>query len=279
MSDLRSRGTPAQADNGINHKPMASEREETSETEYSEWDPAAKERKRKAKEQDRQKVKTSERNANTTILEADKGWQSKKASFLVRFMWTWPMVGGFILLIAMGHVYTMFLVMILTVSMFYEIITLKRNVEKDKKIPLFRVLRWFLFFVFTIYMMRRLVGQSHLDPMWKRVSKRHNLPMLYEVLVVNQMFGIYLLFLVGVIGFVLSLRKFTLRYQFHQLGWTLLCLVLIVGQAMMHIFNIYSGMVWFAMSTLLVIANDIFAYMWGFTIGIVLFLIIGEVIK
>jgi len=67
---------------------------------------------------------------------------------------------------------------------------------------------------------------------------------------------------------VLSLRKYTYRYQFHQLGWTLLTILLIVGQSCAHISNIYSGIVWFLLGTTLVITNDVFAYIAGFFFGI-----------
>ena len=69
-------------------------------------------------------------------------------------------------------------------------------------------------------MLVRLIGKSHLDPMWKRISDRHNIPEIYDWLVNEQMFLIYGALMGVLLGFVLSLRKFTLRYQFHQLGWT-----------------------------------------------------------
>jgi len=40
-----------------------------------------------------------------------------------------------------------------------------------------------------------------------------------------------------------------------------------VAQSLAHLSNIYSGLVWFFMSTTLVITNDVFAYIWGISIG------------
>ncbi len=82
-----------------------------------------------------------------------------------------------------------------------------------------------------------------------------------------QAFTIYLGFIGGVVFFVLSLRKFTLRYQFHQFGWTIMTILLIVMQSCAHLSNIYSGLVWFLLSTTLVITNDIFAYIVGASVG------------
>ena len=84
-------------------------------------------------------------------------------------------------------------------------------------------------------------------------------------------FTVYVGFIAGIIFFVLSLRKFTLRYQFHQLGWTLLTVLLIVMQSCAHVSNVYSGFVWFLASTTLVITNDIFAYIVGMKFGTVQF--------
>ena len=58
---------------------------ETSETEYSEWDPQGKRRNQEQKKL----ATTAERNAaNGTILEADKPWEKKKQSFRVRMFWS-----------------------------------------------------------------------------------------------------------------------------------------------------------------------------------------------
>lgn len=80
-------------------------------------------------------------------------------------------------------------------------------------------------------------------------------------------FVIYIAFVLGIVAFVLSLRKFTLRYQFHQFGWTLMTIIVIVMQCCAHLSNIYAGLVWFMMSTTLIITNDVFAYIVGQAIG------------
>lgn len=67
--------------------------------------------------------------------------------------------------------------------------------------------------------------------------------------------------------FVLTLRKFTLRYQFHQMSWTIVVLLIVVVQACALFANIYRGLIWFVMPQSLVIVNDIMAYISGFFFG------------
>ena len=88
-----------------------------------------------------------------------------------------------------------------------------------------------------------------------------------KILIQHNQFTLYIGFLLGIVAFVLSLAKFTLRYQFHQLGWTFLTILLVVLQSCAHLSNVYSGLVWFLLSTTLVITNDVFAYIVGLSIG------------
>jgi phosphatidate cytidylyltransferase len=64
-----------------------------------------------------------------------------------------------------------------------------------------------------------------------------------------------------------SLRKFTLRYQFHQLCWLLCTLLAVIMQALPMVHNIYQGLIWFVHPMCVVIANDICAYFAGTFFG------------
>ena len=67
--------------------------------------------------------------------------------------------------------------------------------------------------------------------------------------------------------FVLSLQKANYKYQFKIFGWTHLILLLIVGASITFVGNIYNGLIWFIFPALLIIANDIFAYIFGIAFG------------
>jgi len=67
--------------------------------------------------------------------------------------------------------------------------------------------------------------------------------------------------------FVFSLRPGQYKYQFKIFGWTHLILLLTIGSSCAFVGNVYNGIIWFIFPALLVIANDIFAYIFGKAIG------------
>jgi len=71
----------------------------------------------------------------------------------------------------------------------------------------------------------------------------------------------------GIVIFVISLRRGQLRYQFIQFGWTHCVCLIVVVQSSSFTRNIYSGLIWFLLPTSLVIINDSFAYIFGFFFG------------
>jgi phosphatidate cytidylyltransferase len=50
-------------------------------------------------------------------------------------------------------------------------------------------------------------------------------------------------------------------------AWCQLTLLLVVVQSTFLIVNMYQGLIWFILPALLIIANDIWAYFWGFFFG------------
>jgi phosphatidate cytidylyltransferase len=78
---------------------------------------------------------------------------------------------------------------------------------------------------------------------------------------------IFFLYIAGFVAFILSLRKDSLRYQFSQLTWTLLTLLLIVGQTHFCMQYLFQGIIWILLPHGLSIVNDIMAYFCGITMG------------
>ena len=77
----------------------------------------------------------------------------------------------------------------------------------------------------------------------------------------------FILWLIGFISFVLSLKKGSYKYQISLFAWIHLCIILIVAQCSVIIINLYEGMIWMIMPAMLVITNDIFAYIFGRLFG------------
>ena len=71
----------------------------------------------------------------------------------------------------------------------------------------------------------------------------------------------------GLISFVLSLKKGFYKYQFKQLAWCLVIIVIVVGQSSLAIANLLDGLVWLVIPAFCIVTNDIMAYMCGILIG------------
>ncbi|KAG0229723.1 hypothetical protein BGX31_006141 [Mortierella sp. GBA43] len=78
---------------------------------------------------------------------------------------------------------------------------------------------------------------------------------------------IYLAAVPSFVFFVANLKKGHYRFQFSQFAWTHMTLLLVVCQSHFIINNIFEGLIWFFLPCSLVIANDIWAYIFGFFWG------------
>ena len=77
----------------------------------------------------------------------------------------------------------------------------------------------------------------------------------------------FILYVIGFMMFVFSLQPGQYKYQFKIFGWTHLTLLASFGTSVAFAGNVYNGLIWFIFPALLVIANDIFAYVFGITLG------------
>lgn len=77
----------------------------------------------------------------------------------------------------------------------------------------------------------------------------------------------FMLYFIGFMLFLGSLRKGFYRYQFRMLGWTHLIILITVVQTSAIVINIYEGMIWFLLPVIQVCTNDIFAYFFGTLFG------------
>ena len=55
--------------------------------------------------------------------------------------------------------------------------------------------------------------------------------------------------------------------QFSLFAWTHVALLCVVTQSYLIIQNMFEGLIWFIMPIMMVIINDIMAYMFGFAMG------------
>ncbi|KJP88488.1 hypothetical protein AK88_01767 [Plasmodium fragile] len=201
----------------------------------------------------RMSISSQNSNNNNANL---KSHEHNKDTFKVRLISTIILIFLCLLTVAAGHFYCSVLVLVLVTVVYREIISLKSVENKDKKLPEIFYIRWY-WFVLTIltwgipWIIPKL---KHQIGLFKYILKYHSIIMFTSAFF-------------GLVWFILSLRKFSLRYQFSQIGIILLSSLFIVTQSLMHIANIYSGLIWFVVPVTSVVVNDIFAYVFGVLFG------------
>lgn len=178
---------------------------------------------------------------------------------MTRTIWTIILLGSFILIIAAGHFYCLLLLVLVDIGIYSEIISLKRRKEKDKEIQFSLALNWYFFAVGCFYFYGKFFGS--------RLSQSLLANSYIQFFVKYHSFHCFNLWILGFLLFVLALKKGFYRYQFRQFGWAHLTILMVVAQTAAIAENLYEGMIWFVIPCLLVISNDVFAYIFGKSFG------------
>ncbi|KAG6911135.1 hypothetical protein DXG01_003875 [Tephrocybe rancida] len=202
-------------------------------------------------------------------LSQDSEKAKKRQSFITRTLWTFIMIGGFIGLLLLGHAYMILLVM-LCQTLVYREVTALFSLKSTKpesydvedmggKDPWSKTLNWY-FFAVTNYF---LYGESIIY-YFKHVvfADAQLLPFATNHRMIS-----FILYTIGFMGFVMSLKKGYLKQQFGLFCWVHMSLLLIVVSSHFIVNNILEGLIWFWVPASLVICNDVFAYVWGITFG------------
>eukprot|EP00667_Euglena_gracilis_P010107 EG_transcript_10284 len=162
------------------------------------------------------------------------------------------LMGLFVAVIRMGPAVMCVAVFIAQVLLFRELANVRYKAEKSKQVPFFRTVQWVWFMVAVFFCYGNAITE-YFKPMG--VEQRYvswvSFSLYWATFVVT----------------VLSLKKGSYKYQLGQLTWTVVCLVLVVGQLMFVVHNILVGMFWFVFPMSLVIFNDCSAYFCGLLFG------------
>jgi phosphatidate cytidylyltransferase len=97
-----------------------------------------------------------------------KNLKTKLASFKVRTISSIIMVLLFAGIISAGHAYCCGLVLLINILIFKEIIALKRNQQRDAKLPYFYVINWYFFFatelvVTSLFISQKIIKSHYID--------------------------------------------------------------------------------------------------------------------
>jgi len=186
-------------------------------------------------------------------------YEKKKANFITRTFWTLVMIAGFFAALFMGHVYIILIITAIQVVSFKEVITIASVPSRARDIQSTKSLNWY-WLATTMYF---LYGESVIY-YFKHIVFVGN---AIVPLATHHRFISFILYMIGFLFFVATLRPGSYKFQFTNFGWTHIALFLIVVQAHFIMNNVFEGMIWFFLPAALVITNDIFAYICGITFG------------
>lgn len=189
--------------------------------------------------------------------------QNKYKSMLTRIYSSIWMIGGFVLIIYMGHLYIWAMVVIIQIFMAKELFNLLRKAHEDKRLPGFRMLNWHFFFTAMLFVYGRILNQHLVNTvtidkfLYQSVSSFTKYHMVTS----------YFLYIAGFMWFILTLKKKMYKYQFGQYAWTHMILIVVFTQSSFTVANIFEGIFWFLLPASLIVINDIAAYFFGFFFG------------
>ncbi|RWS09681.1 Csa-CD synthase-like protein [Dinothrombium tinctorium] len=196
---------------------------------------------------------------NQAIDQALSALPNKWRNYVIRSVFTLFMVAIFALLIYLGPLALMFITLLIQVKCFQEIIAVGYAVYRVHGLPWFRSLSWY-FLITSNYF---FYGES-LVYYFRVLLPKMN---LLRGLVIYHRFISFCLYIIGILWFVLSLKKRYYMRQFSLFAWTHVTLLIVVTQSYLIIQNMFEGLIWFIVPVSMIICNDIMAYLFGFFFG------------
>ncbi|GMH31505.1 hypothetical protein Nepgr_033348 [Nepenthes gracilis] len=189
--------------------------------------------------------------------------RNKYKSMWIRTCSTLWMIGGFALIVYMGHLYICAMVVVIQILMARELFILMRKTHEERDLPGFRQLNWHFFFTAMLFVYGRILSHRLVNTVTSDV-------VLYQLvgsLIKYHMVICYFLYIAGFVWFILSLKKKMYKYQFGQFAWTHMILIVVFTQSSFTVANIFEGIFWFLLPAALIVINDIAAYLFGFFFG------------
>lgn len=169
------------------------------------------------------------------------------------------LITGVSSLILSGQLAVILMILAFQTLIFKEVIAIAHVPSKEKKLPWFRLINWYFLLVSNFY----LYG----DTLFNHFRENVLIDAFLQPLASHHKFSSYILYIIGVVFFVMNLKKGHYKFQFLQFFWTHMTLLVVTFQSHYIISNILEGLIWFVLPASLVVVNDIFAYIGGFFFG------------
>lgn len=189
--------------------------------------------------------------------------EKKKQTFIVRTIWTLIMTAMLIFILLSGQFWTVICVLVIQIAVFKECIGITLLTAKAQELKYTGLLNWWFLLTTVFYLEGRYMAKYFLtNYLFSDYTNSVGI-----TIIMHHKFICYCLYVMGFVGFVASLRKGSLMFQFSQLCITHMTLLLVILQGHCIVSNIFHGMFWFIVPAGLVVINDIFAYLCGITFG------------
>ena len=190
--------------------------------------------------------------------EATQNNKGKWTDLKIRVRWSLIMVSLFFLILFMGHFYSSLMVSFIVLAIFYELVDIPIFKDRNMEIKNYYFTSWYVLFLGLYY--------SYITTLKSRISFLTEYPIFYYLLKYHK-FICFMLYCLGFIFFLQSLKKGYYRYQFRQFAYIHIIFMIFGYFSSMIISNIYNGMIWFLLPVSCVVVNDITAYFWGRMLG------------
>jgi phosphatidate cytidylyltransferase len=162
----------------------------------------------------------------------------------------------FLGIVSLGAEAVMPVVLGIKVMMYNEVLRISAKERKDNEMPFFRWQQWYFLAIMTFFSVSSAVREP-LERTFPAVR-----PVFEHYVMICFAAGV-----VGLLAFVMSLKRGMYRYQFQQFTWMCMTLIFIVGQGTLQLQNMRRGMFWFLLPVSCVVHNDVWAYYCGKLFG------------
>lgn len=169
------------------------------------------------------------------------------------------MIALFTFLVCLGHLAMVIMAIVIQTAVYREVINVAYVRYKERKLAWFRSLNWYFllcayYFLFGESLIERFKDTAFSDAFLLPLANHHR-------------FISFCLYLAGLMLFVMNLQRGQYKFQFNQFGLTHMALLLVIVQAQFVVHNIFEGLFWFILPVVVVVVNDIMAYVFGKLLG------------
>ncbi|XP_055372829.1 phosphatidate cytidylyltransferase, photoreceptor-specific-like [Condylostylus longicornis] len=199
-------------------------------------------------------------NNNEIIKNKLKNFSSQWKNLMIRSIFGFIMISGFILMIYGGPIMLIIVILIAQIKCYDEIITIGFQIHKIPNSNCFRKLAWYFSFAVNYF----FFGEIFFNFINIKIKNEYDI--LYILIKYHRIIS-FLLYFIGLVIFVISLKKQYYRKQFSLFAWIHLAFLVCVVQCYLHIQNIFEGIIWFIIPVAMITCNDIMAYICGFFFG------------